>query len=108
MKKILLSVSALVVVLGLAVQSVMACSCDSGGGMCHKGKATNQNWYFKSMDKNGDGVVSKAEAMENFEAKFNMKDANGDGKITKEEAEKYHQMRRERMMNRQRKMNGGM
>ena len=41
---------------------------------------------FKSMDKNGDGVISKDEAMGSpHEAEFAKLDKNGDGKLTRAE-----------------------
>ena len=41
--------------------------------------------HFKRMDTNGDGKVSRAEALAAAEAVFARADANGDGFITQEE-----------------------
>lgn len=54
----------------------------------NKGYGSRSRAYFKKMDKNNDGVVSKAEFIEFKTQKFEKKDANKDGKLSPEEFSK--------------------
>lgn len=75
--------------------SVPALAADTnGGGMNgrHRGE------FFKMMDTNGDGVISKDEYMAAAEARFKKLDANGDGKLTKKEMMEAYKERRKQGM----------
>lgn len=50
------------------------------------GRPGNSDEFFKQLDKNGDGGVTKEEAPERMRENFDNIDANKDGKITAEEA----------------------
>ena len=68
----------------LVCAAPLALACDMGqpgaaGGM-----------FFKEMDKNGDGVISKQEFDAFHSAHFKEMDANHDGKITREEMDAGH------------------
>jgi Ca2+-binding EF-hand superfamily protein len=68
----------------LVCAAPLALACDMGkegaaGGM-----------FFKDMDKNGDGVISKQEFDAFHAAHFKEMDANHDGKITREEMDAAH------------------
>lgn len=45
--------------------------------------------HFKKMDSNGDGQLSKDEAMKSTDVRFSQVDSNGDRVITKEEAQSF-------------------
>ena len=85
MKKILMT-SALV--LGLVTLSSAA---DAGH---HKGKdGKKAHGIQRMMDKhdlNGDGVITKNEALKAAEDRFTKMDANSDGEVTIEEGEAYY------------------
>ena len=51
---------------------------------------------MRHVDKDGDGYVSKEEAMDAAEKRFEKRDMNGDGKISRDEAKKVRENRRER------------
>jgi hypothetical protein len=63
-------------------------------GMAGEGRGQ----FFKNMDTNGDGFISKDEYMAAAEARFKKLDANGDGKISKEEMKQAYQGRRKKQM----------
>lgn len=50
--------------------------------------------HFKHMDADGDGKVSKSEALAAADAAFTRADANGDGFVTREEMRAAHKARR--------------
>lgn len=50
----------------------------------HGGK--HHGKMFEKHDTNGDGVITKEEALSHAEARFDKMDADGDGSVTKEEA----------------------
>jgi len=60
--------------------------------------------HFKEADKDGDGMISKAEFMDKAEERFAKMDANGDGSISKEEMmaakEKFKGKMKDRMKER--------
>lgn len=76
----LLSVSAAV----MALSSAPALADDFGGKMEHKGDHGAK--MFEKHDTNGDGVISKDEALSAAEARFDKMDTDGDGKVTQDEA----------------------
>lgn len=46
--------------------------------------------FFKKIDTNNDGAISKEENATFAQARFNEQDANKDGKLTKEEIKAFH------------------
>lgn len=69
----------------LACAAPLTQACD----MQHEGGLGGQ--FFKDMDKNGDGAVSKKEFDAFHSAHFKELDANHDGKITQDEMDAGHQ-----------------
>lgn len=54
----------------------------------HEKRIKHRRNYYKSMDTNEDGIISKDEYMAKAEARFIKKDKNGDGQLTKDELKK--------------------
>lgn len=73
----------------LAFGGVALANDHGGKGEHHKGD------YFKKIDTNGDGAISKDEHLAHSNAKFAEIDANKDGKVTKEEMKAHHEAKRE-------------
>ncbi len=92
MKNVLrvLSVSAAVI----ALSSAPALADDHGDKMHHKGDRGAK--MFEKHDTDGDGVVTKEEALSHAEARFDKMDADGDGKLTKDEAKAAKEKMREK------------
>jgi opacity protein-like surface antigen len=53
------------------------------------GKGPMMDKFFEEADTNGDGVISKDEALANAARRFDEKDTNNDGKLTKEEIQAH-------------------
>ena len=65
-----------------AAPLVQACDMGQPGGA--------EGMFFKEIDKNGDGVISKQEFDAFHNAHFKEMDTNKDGKITREEMDAMH------------------
>ena len=73
-----MKVSTLIVLVGLA-----GTSCAHMSKKCCKKK--DHHGYFKKMDKNDDGMISKKEWNMGAKDKFKMMDADGNSKISMDE-----------------------
>ena len=51
---------------------------------------------FEKHDIDGDGVITKEEALKNATERFEKMDADGDGSVTKEEARAAHEAMKEK------------
>ena len=65
------------------------------GAPAGAGGRFNPDEFWKQLDKNGDGGISKEEAPERMKANFDTIDANKDGKIDREEGRKAMERGRE-------------
>lgn len=95
MKKFLMVSTAL----ALCIGSVAAFAKDGSQGNedgHHGGKGKHMDHMFDKNDTNGDGVISKDEAISGAESRFKEMDADGDGKVTKEEAKAHHEKMRDK------------
>ena len=92
MKKTMI-LSALVMVLGLIVSAPAAQACPGHEGkqcpFAHK-KHKGYEYMMKKHDLDGDGAITKEEALKAAETRFTKMDADKDGKVTKEEGEAYY------------------
>lgn len=55
-----------------------------------KGGKHRPGHFFKKLDKNNDGKITKSEAITNAEERFSKMDTDGDGSVTREEAKEHH------------------
>ena len=77
-------------VLSMALISTAALADHHGGKHKMGGKKGKMiEHMFQKNDTDGDGVISKAEFMDEAEERFSKMDADGDGKITQEEAKAF-------------------
>lgn len=63
----------------------------------HHEKGGKHAKHFEKSDKDGDGVISKSEFMDQAEERFMTMDANNDGSISKDEIAAKYKERREKM-----------
>ena len=83
-----MKLSALIIFLGL-----IGTSCSHFHSKCNKCHKKGHH-YFKKMDKNEDGMISKKEWNEKSKKKFKMADSDGDGKVSHEEWKMMKKMKR--------------
>ncbi len=76
--------STMIVAASLACAAPLSLACE---GKCYGGRGA---MFFKEMDTNGDGAISKKEFDAFHDARFKEMDLNHDGKITKDEVEAMH------------------
>ncbi len=67
--------------------------------LAQPGEGSRGAKMFEKHDLNGDGVISKDEALKSAEERFTKMDTDGNGEVTQEEAKASHEAMREKMKN---------
>lgn len=94
MKKLLSTTAALVLLTGAASIAMAERGKDGKEDGAHKSSGHHKGGYFKKVDANADGVITKEENATYHEKKFGEYDTNSDGTITQEEFQAYKDKKR--------------